>query len=225
MDAYAGTLRRRLTTRPRPGNDPAAGNYACRWRPRGGSSDERLVRRGRGRPARPCRHGRRAAPEAAAAGLERPAPGHAPGVAGQPRRPRRPAPPPAPRPAPGPWGRRPPAASGPPAPALGAARRRRPAGAGRAAGRARGLGRLPAQPGRRPARLRRPPGRHPRGRLADRRVRQPPGPGRVPPPPARHRPGRRAPGRHHDAAAHSPRHWQAGPGQPAPRLLCADPRP
>ncbi len=94
-----------------------------------------------------------------------------------------------------------------------------------AAGRAGRLGRLPAQPGRRPGRLRGPARGHPGGRLADRRVRQPPGPRRGPPPRARHRPGRRAPGRHHDAAAHPPRHRQAGADQPAPRLLCADPGP
>ena len=136
---------------------------------------------------------------------------------------RRPAPRAAPAAAAGP-GRRA-APQGPPAPPLGPPHRRGPAGPGRAAGRAGRLGRLPAQPGRRPRRLRGPARGHPGGGLADRRVRQPPGPGRGPPPRARHRPGRRAPRRHHDAAPHPPRHRQAGAGQPAPRLVRADPGP
>src|SRR5829696_8243321 len=127
--------------------------------PRGGSSDEWLVRRGCGRPAWPGRHGGRAGPEAAAPGLERAAPEHAPGIAARPGRRRRPAPRAAPAPTPGPQRWRRPGSQGPPAPALGAPHRGRPAGPGRAAGRAGGLGRLAAQPGRRPDRLRRPAGR------------------------------------------------------------------
>ena len=98
----------------------------------------------------PGRHGGPAAPEAAAPGLERPSPGHAPGVAAQPRRPRRPPREQRQRPPrdPGGGARRPPEPAGP--------------GAGGAASACScwswsccwsgwGSGSTPAQPGRGPA--------------------------------------------------------------------------